>query len=236
MIDAHCHILPDMDDGPATVEESAAMAKIAAEDGIEKIIATPHVTDNRFLPTDITERVDELNHFLNQKDIPVQVYPGAEVSTAVDPEIMARYTLCRSPYILIEFPHSHLPSFAGNMFQWLCAKGLKPIIAHPERNYSVIRSPESLLPLLNNNIYVQITAASLTGDFGRDIRYCADFLLSSGKVDIIASDAHSEHFRIPNLSAALEAAATRLGKKAAARLVCENPAAVLNGKELHTAK
>ena len=88
-----------------------------------------------------------------------------------------------------------------------CAKGLKPIIAHPERNYSIIRSPDLLLRLLNDNVHLQITAASLTGDFGKDIQYCANFLLKSGKVDIIASDAHSKSFRPPLLAAAAKAAA-----------------------------
>jgi protein-tyrosine phosphatase len=234
MIDIHCHILPNMDDGPQEIDESIEMAKMASKDGIEKIIATPHIYDNRFSSNDITDRVDQLNHLLNQKKIPIQVYPGAEVAIGLDPEKLSGYTINHSAYILIEFPHDHLPSYAGKMLEWLCAKGLKPIIAHPERNYSIIRSPEILLSLLNDNVYTQITADSLTGDFGRDIQYCANFLLDSGKVDIIASDAHSKDFRPPRLSAAARLAAKRLGKKASQRLVYENPAAILKGEKIHS--
>lgn len=234
MIDCHCHILPNIDDGPQDVDESIEMARIAAMDGIEKIIATPHIADNRYSSDDISDRVDQLNHLLGQKQIPVQVYPGAEVAISLDPEKLSEYTINHTSYILIEFPHDHLPSYAGKMIDWLCAKKLKPIIAHPERNYSIMRSPELLLGLLNSNVYIQITAASLTGDFGRDIQYCAHFLLDSGKVDIIASDAHSNKFRLPQLSAARELAAKRLGKKASLRLVCDNPAAILKGEIIHS--
>lgn len=234
MIDSHCHILPNIDDGPQDVDESVEMARIASGDGIEKIIATPHIADNRYSSDDIADRVDQFNHRLRLQNIPVRVYPGAEVAISLDPEKLSEYTINHTSYILIEFPHDHLPSYAGKMIDWLCAKKLKPIIAHPERNYSIMRSPEVLLGLLNSNVYIQITAASLTGDFGRDIQYCAHFLLDSGKVDIIASDAHSKKFRPPQLSAATELAVKRLGKKASRRLVCDNPAAILKGEIIHS--
>ena len=234
IIDSHCHILPNIDDGPQDTDESIEMARIASIDGIGKIIATPHISDNRYSPDDIADRVDQFNHILNQKKIPIQVYPGAEVAIGLDPEKLSQYTINHSPYILIEFPHDHLPSYAGKMIDWLCAKKLNPIIAHPERNYSIIRSPEVFLNLLNRNVYIQITAASLTGDFGRDIQYCAHFLLDSGKVDIIASDAHSKKFRPPQLSAATKLAAKRLGKNESRRLVCDNPEAILKGEKIHS--
>lgn len=234
MIDAHCHILPGIDDGPRDIAESIEMAEIAAADGITKIIATPHISDTSLPPGDIEDLVDQLNFRLNQKNIPVRIYPGAEVSITTGPEKLTSHTINRSPYILVEFPHDHLPSFAGSILKFLCARGLKPIIAHPERNYSIIRSPETLLNFLNKNVHIQITAASLTGEFGRDIQYCANYLLDSGNVDIIASDAHSRTARPPQLSAAVRHAAKRIGKTAARQLVTANPGAILNGKDLHT--
>ena len=232
MIDCHCHILPGVDDGSQTVEESLEMAKIAAHDGIEKIIATPHVTDAGPSPEVIATRVNEFNLLLQEKNIPVQVFPGAEAASGLTPVLFSRHTLNRTSYVLIEFPHDHLPSFAKNILQWLITKGLRPIIAHPERNYSIIRSPETLLNILSKDIHVQITGASILGDYGRDIQLCAYFLMDSGNVDIIASDAHGEKIRPPMLSAARDAAARRLGKKAADRLVIANPAAVLSGEAM----
>ncbi|MFZ2631252.1 MAG: CpsB/CapC family capsule biosynthesis tyrosine phosphatase [Desulfosalsimonadaceae bacterium] len=236
MIDVHCHILPDLDDGPSDFGESLEMARIASRDGIYKIIATPHVSDGKYSFTDISKRVEQFNRLLKKNRIPLLVYPGAEVSMGLDPAMFPKYTLNNTNYILLEFPHDHLPSYAEKILSWLCSKGLRPVIAHPERNYSVIRAPEVLLKLLNNNIHVQITAGSLTGDFGVDIQYCADFLLDSGKVDIIASDAHSREFRTPVLAKAVAIAANRIGNRAAQRLVSTNPAALLAGEEIHSNK
>jgi protein-tyrosine phosphatase len=232
MIDTHCHILPGIDDGPEDAEESVEMARIAARDGINKIIATPHIYDMRYSPEEIAQRVDRLNRLLTQKNIPVEVHPGAEVFIGMDPHILFKYAIQDTPYILIEFPHDHLPAHAGKLLQWLSDRGLKPIIAHPERNHSVIRSPETLLRLLNKDIYVQITGDSLTGEFGPDIQYCAHFLMESGKVDIIASDAHAKKFRAPVLSRAEKATARRFGEKASERLFQTNPEAVLTGREI----
>ena len=236
MIDVHCHILPDLDDGPSDFSESLEMARIASKDGICKIIATPHVNDGKYSPQNIRKRVDEFNRLLKENRIPLLIYPGAETSMSMDPTMFPKYTLNNTNYILLEFPHDHLPSYAGRILSWLCSKGLKPVIAHPERNYSVIRAPEVLLKLLNNNIYVQITAGSLTGDFGVDIKYCADFLLDSGKVDLMASDAHSREFRTPVLARAVKIAAKRIGNRAAQGLVSTNPAALLAGEEIHSNK
>lgn len=233
MIDAHCHILPGMDDGPMDISESVEMARVAAGDGIHKIIATPHIYDSGALPEDIAAGVNRLNRILAREGIPVAIYPGAEVAMGMDIEKSCRYTMNRSRYVLIEFPHDHLPSHAGKLLNWLSAQGLKPIIAHPERNYGILRSPETLLGLLNPDVYVQITAGSLTGDFGRDILFCAEFLLDAGKVDLIASDAHSGTIRPPRLSLAAEYASKRIGKTAAARLVRTNPEAVLANEDMH---
>ncbi len=234
MIDTHCHILPGIDDGPEDAEESVEMARIAAEDGIHKIIATPHIYDMRYPPEVIAQKVDRLNRLLTLKNIPLEVHPGAEVSIGMDPNILSKYAIQGTPYILIEFPHDHLPSHAGKLLQWLSDKGLKPIIAHPERNHSVIRSPETLLRLLNKDVYVQITGDSLTGEFGPDIQYCAYFLMESGKVDIIASDAHAKKFRAPVLSHAKKATTKHFGEKASERLFRTNPEAVLTGREIHS--
>lgn len=233
MIDGHCHILPGVDDGAGDIHESLKMARVAAGDGINGIIATPHVYDIGISPEDIATGVDRLNRLLVRKRIPIKVYPGAEVSMGMDIEKLQSYTLNRSQYILIEFPHDHLPSYAGKLLYWLAVRGLRPIIAHPERNHAVLRSPATLLRLLNKDVYVQITAGSLTGDFGGDIQHCAEFLLNAGKVDIIASDAHSGTIRTPRLSLAVKQATKQIGETSAMRLVQTNPEAVLANEAMH---
>jgi protein-tyrosine phosphatase len=229
-VDAHCHILPQIDDGASDVSESLEMARIAAGDGIHTIIATPHVIDNRCPPEDIKKRVDELNQQLAAHEIPVTIYPAAEVSITLDLSLFHLYAINRTRHVLIELPCEHLPPFTEKLLSWLCAEGLKPIIAHPERNLGIIRNPSSFLNILNTQIFVQITAGSLTGDFGVDVQLCAEMLLDSGRVDIIASDAHSMKTRPPILSKAFEVASKRIGREAARRLVSANPRAVLRGE------
>jgi protein-tyrosine phosphatase len=230
MIDCHCHILPQVDDGAADYKESIEMARIAFGDGIHKIMATPHISDDFLKPRDIETRVEELNRYLTEHKIPVTIYPAAEISISSDLSLFQHYTINHTRYILLELPHDHLPSFTAKLLSWFSGEGLKPIIAHPERNFGVIRNPAAFINMLHPEIYVQITAGSLTGDFGIDAQICAELLLDSGKVDIIASDAHSKHNRPPILSKALETASKRIGRPTALRMVCANPAAVLSGE------
>lgn len=231
MIDSHCHILPRIDDGASDLEESLEMARIAFADGICNIIATPHISDGLFKPEDISNRVDALNRHLVDHHIPVAIYPGAEISISLDPSLFHHYTLNHTKFVLIELPHDHFPSFTAKLLSWLCAENLRPIIAHPERNPGVIRNPGLLINMLHPGIHVQVTAGSLTGDFGIDAQLCAEFLLDSGKVDILASDAHSSGHRPPVLSKAVELTSRRIGHQAALRLVHANPSSVLTGEE-----
>ena len=229
MIDCHCHILPGIDDGASDMAESIAMAKIANADGISGIVATPHVRHPGLSPGDIMKRVEELNRHLEKRHVPVGIYPAAEVSISLDFRLFEKYTVNRTRYVLVELPHDYLPPFTANLLSWLGEEGLYPIIAHPERNSAVVRDPQRLFDVLREGVLVQITAGSLTGDFGVDSQICAEVLLDSGKVDIIASDAHSSKFRLPVLSKAVEAAAKRIGAEQAIRLASDNPAAVLEG-------
>ena len=230
MIDCHCHILPGIDDGASDIEESVAMAKIAFADGISRIVATPHVSDARISPGDIIKRVEELNRHLIESQVPVRIYPAAEVSISLDLLLFAKYTVNHTKYVLVELPPDFFPPFTPNLMSWLLNEGLHPIIAHPERNTSIVGNPDRLFELLNDGILVQITAGSLTGEFGVDSQICAERLLDSGNVHIIASDAHSSDFRQPILSKGVEAAAKRIGAEHAKRLAIDNPAAILEGR------
>jgi protein-tyrosine phosphatase len=232
MVDTHCHILPYMDDGAADLDESIAMAKIAAEDGIGKIIATPHIRDRGCHPEQILENVEAVNQQLQKNDIPVKIYPAAEISIGLDLPLFCQYTINHTPYILIELPFDHLPFFTDKLLAWMRAEGLWPIIAHPERNHGVMRNPAAFMDKLLPGIYLQITVGSLTGDFGAEVQLCAEMLLESGKVNIIASDAHSRKARPPILSKGFEIASRRIGRQAASRLVCGNPEKILAGRKM----
>lgn len=232
MIDIHCHILPGIDDGPKHIDESLEMAKIASLDGITTIVATPHIKEPLPPAEDIEIKVAALNDRLTEKGIPLSVLQGADVSSSVDVSSLHAYTINRTRYILIEFPHLYLPGNAKDIIFRLMMHGYRPIITHPERNLSILENPKLFLELVDAGLLVQITADSLTGAFGLDIQECASYFLKKGVVNFIATDAHSSRERRPELSGAVKIAARILGKEQANRLVTLNPGNVLQGKTI----
>lgn len=235
MIDIHCHILHDIDDGPGNIEESIGMAKMAYRDGITAIVATPHIKDSLIPAEIIQDRIDELKCRLAQENVPVRIIKGADVNAAISPAFLHEYTINGTKYILFEFPHTHLPGNARELIFKAIIGGLHPIITHPERNPSVIKNPRLITDLADSGAFVQITAGSLTGDFGLDVKNCAIHLLKQGVVNFIATDAHSISWRKPVLSEGLKVAEKILGADNASRLVMANPESVINGRQLNVA-
>lgn len=229
-IDIHCHILPGIDDGSATLEESLAMADIAIGDGISHIVATPHIKGEVHSPLFLQQRVAELNTVLRKRGYPLEILTGADVSAMLPPQAIARYTINGSNYFLLEFPHSHLPQNASQLVFDMLLGGLRPIITHPERNPSIMRNPDLLFGLVDAGCLVQVTAGSLVGEFGMESKDCAIYLLKMGQVHFLASDAHSATYRRPVLSDSVQAAAAFIGEEAAERLVTTNPATVIAGR------
>ena len=233
MIDLHCHILPEIDDGPSNFDESLAMARLAAADGIYAIVATPHLNEQLYNPVEISRRVSWLNHLVRKEKIPVSIMPGSDVSVLFKPDQVQGFTINDTEYLLVEFSHTHLPANAGDILAQFVASGYKPIFTHPERNPSIITNPQLLLNLLdNNNIYVQVTAGSLTGEFGVEAQQCAQQLLRAGVVDVIATGAHSATHRKPLLSLGVKVAAEIVGAEAAQRMVFGTPAKIISGLAL----
>lgn len=233
MIDLHCHILPGIDDGPERMEESVAMARMAVADGISTIVATPHVKDELYPPDYVSEQVRLFRAVLKAADVPLEICAGGDVNALMDPTLLSPYTINGTPYILFEFPHTHVPrNAAGLLFNAILA-GFRPIITHPERNPSFIRDPGLLSDLVAGGALVQVTAASLLGTFGRKSKQCGIQLLRKGLVHFLASDAHSCRHRPPGLSQAVAVAEKEIGRKAALDLVTSNPAAVLAGRQIY---
>ena len=230
MIDLHCHILPGIDDGAVDMQTSINMARIAAEDGIETIVATPHIKEIQHSTVKLHTLVQQLNNHLEHQNIPVNVLLGGDVFALLNPSCLKDYTINNSRYILLEFPHNYLPSNSREILFSLAIQGLCPIITHPERNLAIMKNPNLLLELLYGNVLVQITAGSLTGEFGPDEQACARYLLQKDAVHFIATDAHSTEFRRPVLSDGFNYASKIIGKERTKKLVRDNPSAVLNNE------
>jgi len=211
MIDLHSHILPGVDDGPTTLQESLEIARRAAADGVRVIAATPHVRDDYPTSAETMERlVGEVRAALHEAQIPVDVRPGGEIAIdwldRLSDDEIRRFGLGGSPrYLLVEFPYAGWPLSLHEWVFRLVSKEITPVLAHPERNADVQQNPEELRPLVDSGALVQITAASLDGRIGRVARGAAVELLDRGLAHLLASDAHTADVREAGLAGAVEA-------------------------------
>lgn len=223
MIDIHCHILPGVDDdGAPDTETSIAMARIAANDGIHTIIATPHLTSAAYPREKLLAAVAQLNMALQQQSIPITILFGAEVQAHIALSVADRFCLAGSSFLLVEFPHSYLPADASELISALTTRSITPIIAHPERNIQIGREPWRLITLLEMGAKIQVTAESITGKMGMTAKNCAEYLLQNGHVHYLATDSHAPGFREPILSKAVKQAARIIGEEQAKKLVMAN--------------
>ena len=219
MIDIHCHILPGIDDGSQNMESSLQMARIAVNDGIKTIIATPHIDRVDYPQNALIDGINLLNGVLWKQQIPLTILFGGEVQAHIALAIGDVFCLAGGTAMLVEFPHSYLPGDAVELITNLRAKAIIPIIAHPERNTQIAEEPWLLKPLIDQGSKIQITAESITGELGMAAKTCANYLLQNNMVNYIATDSHSPGFRKPILSKAVHKASKMIGKQQAQKLV-----------------
>jgi protein-tyrosine phosphatase len=235
VIDIHCHILPGLDDGPESFEIAFAMAEMAIAEGITHVIATPHATENYpFIPNLVRQRRDEIQAKFEGQLI---LATGCDFHLSFEnlQEIRhepARFTLNQKSYLLVEFADFSIPSTLDQSLHELQLAGLHPIITHPERNPLIRAQPERLFKWLQQGCYVQVTAQSLLGRFGKAAQEVAEEWLDAGAVHFLASDAHNVTSRPLQLREAFDELAKTQGEEVAQALLVDNPLAVFNGNPL----
>lgn len=242
MIDLHCHILCNMDDGPDCMEETVAMAMRAVDDGIHAIVATPHTLNGIYEnPFDrVARAVQQTREILNQYKIPLKLLPGGEnhFCTGLSEKILNGHGCFidgNGRYALVEFPFHTLPAGYREELFALRMQSVVPIIAHPERSIPFQQDLELLAELVAMGCLVQLTAMSVTGEFGKPTMRCSHELLRENLAHVIASDAHSSESRAPLLSTALEAAADVLKSNVLAKaLFSDNPQSIVKGRDILT--
>ncbi len=241
--DIHCHILPGLDDGASDVTEAIRMMRIAMDDGIVSIVATPHIMDGEYENTKagIEEAITLLQESVlrsgdvNAGDMP-RLYIGGDVR--ISPDIIKMIevgdipTINNKGYLLIELPTFNIPPHTGELIFNLRQKHIIPIISHPERNLYILHRMEHLHSLVEYGALCQVTAMSITGDFGRDIQRASIRMLKEGLVHFIASDAHDSRKRPPVLSRAYMEVSRLFDEDTAKRMLIENPKRVIDGEWL----
>ena len=238
MIDLHTHLLWDWDDGPDDLYQARAMCRLAAKDGTKTIGLTPHIFRMTRHHDDLDilrRRMVEFETEMQSADIGLEFHWGAEVF--VHAEVVRaiekyRFTIDQTSYVFLEFASDGVPVGAANMLAQLLGRGFVPIISHPERNRGFAARPELLFEFVSMGCVAQITASSLTGELGREVRATAGLFMANNLVHIIASDAHRTIGRPPGLSRAVEAATKIVGERKARAMVTEIPRAILDNKAL----
>lgn len=244
MIDLHAHILPGIDDGPQSLEDSLEMARLAAADGITTIVATPHLFRRKSVdlsalnrPGDIRQAVDRFNEQLEEAEIALTVLPGCEVP--LFPEIIKfideEQILTINDghrYICLELPDSVIPPATEEIIFELSSRGLTPIITHPERNPVLFDMPQKLQRFLALGCLSQITARSLMRGFGWRVSRFTKKLVRNGWVHLMATDAHSVAHRPPVMGQALKKLSKIVGGSRAWDMVATIPEHIIKGERL----
>jgi protein-tyrosine phosphatase len=233
VIDLHCHILPGIDDGASDVSVSLAMARAQVKQGVTVVACTPHILPGLYHNSGpaIREAIAQLQGVLQQEGIPLRLVTGADVHMTPDFAGGLRsgrlLSLADSRYVLVEPPHHTAPPQLEDFFFNLVVAGYVPILTHPERLSWVPSRYEMIKRLVQGGVWMQLTAASFTGAFGRNALYWAERMLDDGCVHVLASDAHDAERRPPDLAAGREMVAKRVGAEEAQCLVVTRPMGIL---------
>lgn len=240
MIDLHCHILPGVDDGARGFAEAAAMCRLAAEDGCEAMIATPHQRRGEWWNADRGQLAALADQLQREVGPGFRVHLGGEIH--VDSGLLEEIEklpagggvlpLAGSRYLLIEFDSAGTEAEAADLIHELVVAGWRPVIAHPEFIPWLAPDLQRVARLVALGAVTQVTAMSVTGAFGRRPQSDTWALLDAGLVHFLASDSHDTRRRPPGLRRAYDIIADRWGERTARRLAADNPRAVVENRPL----
>ena len=208
MVDIHCHILPGVDDGSPSMEDSLQMARMAADSGVTDIIATPHCNlpgdgPKNYRSAALRTGFSRLRQALEQEGIPLRIHPGAEVFCTPElPELLDRrqlQTLGGGRYLLVEFYFDESAEFMEQCFHQIRTRGLTPVAAHPERYKTVQQDPYMVRRWFERGVVIQLNKGSILGRLGRRAQDTALWLLERGLAHAAASDAHRPTVRTTHM-------------------------------------
>ena len=234
MIDLHSHILPELDDGSQSLQESLAMARMAVDSGVRAMVATPHCAEDR--SREVYEAWALLRQALKETGVPLKLYPGMEIFGTRETDRLLRegklFTLNGSRYPLIEFSFRSSGEEETWILRSVCKTGFRPIIAHPERYTYVQQDPEIVNRWCRMGCLLQVNRGSLLGRFGASAQALAAELLERGFVTAVASDAHSPQVRTPWMADVRELLSQEVSPQCARTLLLDNPRKILKDEPI----
>lgn len=239
MIDIHNHILPALDDGAETIEDSLGIIGQLVSAGFKTLIATPHVLEGReyLSPEEILDAVRQVQLRTDEAGIPVEILPGAENyifpamgKWAGEGKLMTLGNTGK--YLLLELPMLEIPQYTEKVFFDLQVEGLIPVLAHPERNKGLIDRPELLLEWARKGVLFQLNLRSLRGRYGPQSQELAERMLRGKLVHFIGSDAHRPSQKDAVYPEALESLQEVAGEDRFREVTLKNPQVILAGEVL----
>lgn len=239
MFDMHAHVIYNIDDGAKDRDMTAKMLRLAAETGTRQIAATPHVIEIRRRPSweRIVAAAAELQQMAAQAQLALTVHPGAELE--MNWELLElfqqgsrQYCLNGTRYLLVELPALGIPEYADAFWYELELGGIRPILAHPERNPQLMQEPARLLHWMKKGLLTQVNGGSLTGQFGSQVRENAELLVRNRMVCLLGSDAHRAEGRNTDLRQARQRLQAIAGDEAAETICVHNPRKILEDEDL----
>jgi protein-tyrosine phosphatase len=240
MIDFHSHILPYIDDGSKSFDMSIDMLKLAASEGTEYICATSH-----FIPGELElnkevyfEKLNNLKHLCSIKEVNINILPAIELYMHPDlPKLYKEKSIWginNTQYLLIELPMQQFPLYTEDVIYELRIQWAMPIIAHPERNFRIMKDIKLLENLVDQGTLAQVNAGSLSGIYGKDIREFAEYLVGRNLVHLVGSDAHDDKRRTTMIKGAFETIKSK--NKELYEWINENQHSIIEGKAVEALK
>lgn len=240
MVDIHCHILPCVDDGSGSIDDSIKMLKIAAMGGTKEIVATPHssffINKEKVTLENKQEAFSLLCRAIEENDIPIKLYMGEEVffeeSTVDSLHSKRNLTINKTSYVLTEFDFHEDFSYILQSIDELISNGYIPIIAHPERYRCIYSKKDNAFLLKERGALLQLNSTSILGYDKRSAYDTAMWMIDAQLADVVASDAHSPFVRTTDLSSVHEYISTMFSIDTADILLMKNPQSIIKGEKI----
>ncbi len=239
MIDIHCHILPNIDDGAKDIEDALEMARIAQKEGIKKIVNTSHYhpTFDFIKGEALVEKVQNFNAILKENNIDIEVFLGNELYYSEDfleiIDLKEFHTLNNSRYLLVEFPPLRFPKNLCDVIYEIKLRGYIPVLAHVERYREVQNDPNIIYNCIKDGAIIQLNASSIVGKNGDEAQKVSKILLDNNMVHVIGTDSHSSKKRRPIIKESYDFISQKYSSNKASELFLENPTKIINNEDIN---
>ena len=235
MIDIHNHLIPNVDDGSTSLEDSLKYLKNMSEVGVETLVFTPHfIRDSLDYFSEIDKNYRILVNECKKENIEIRLVLAKEVllyPTILEDIEKYHLTIGNTNYILVETNFQKFPDFFDETMYRLLKNGYRPILAHPERYSDIMDNLELANELMHRNILLQINSGSFFGLYGRNVKRTVNKLLKNGYCHFIAGDfhGHADNYSLPT---AVEMIRNNIDDFSADLLSKENPRKMLNNEDI----